>query len=36
MLLDLRYRFEYLLLRLLIGLVRLAPLDMSAAMSAVM
>ncbi len=34
MLLDLRYRFEYLLLRLLIGLVRLAPLDMSAAMSA--
>lgn len=34
MLRDLRYRLEYLLLRLVIGLVRLAPLDLSAEISA--
>lgn len=34
MFLDLRYRLEYVLLRLVIGLVRLAPLDTSAEISA--
>ena len=34
MLRDLRYRLEYLLLRLIIGLVRLPPLDVSAEISA--
>ncbi len=33
-LIDLRHRLEYLLLRLLIGLVRLMPLDVAAALSA--